>query len=213
MEYVYGCTIKELSTIVELREEHIAYICKAVVESLVWLHQRHRAHRDIKNQNVMIRKDFTIALMDFGYAIQHTLDRPSDNTSVGSLLYMAPEVARGEDYKCKPDVWSLGIIVYELICGDPPLMSCTSIKETVTRLVNSDAPRIPAYQICSDQARDFLNCCLSIDPTRRATAANLTQHPFLATACTSEEWVSHISSALPSWPNVFDEQTASVASK
>eukprot|EP00301_Raphidiophrys_heterophryoidea_P019986 c4789_g1_i2.p1 GENE.c4789_g1_i2~~c4789_g1_i2.p1 ORF type:complete len:332 (+),score=50.20 c4789_g1_i2:246-1241(+) len=206
MELIEGCTVKELSTAVELKEEHVAFIAKAVVESLAWLHERHRAHRDMKNQNVMIRRDFSIVLMDFGYAIQHTLERPSDNTSVGSLLYMAPEVARGEDYKYKPDVWSLGIMLYELICGDPPLIGCTSIKETVTRLINSETPSIPAYHVCGDSARDFVNCCLAIDPTRRASAASLLHHPFLALACSQAEWASLISTNLPTWPDVIEDE-------
>eukprot|EP00301_Raphidiophrys_heterophryoidea_P004760 c12044_g1_i1.p1 GENE.c12044_g1_i1~~c12044_g1_i1.p1 ORF type:complete len:479 (-),score=126.54 c12044_g1_i1:313-1620(-) len=217
MEFIEGCTLKELSTIVEFQESHIAYIARNVLEAICWLHERGRAHRDIKGHNVMLRKDLSIVLMDFGFAIQHTAEKPSDNTSVGSLLYMAPEVARGEDYKYKPDIWGFGVMVYELLCGDVPLAHCTGVKETVTCLVNSDAPRIPAYNPCSELARDFVHQCLTLDPTRRPSASTLLHHPFISThtntntqaaavsRCTYTEFYSHVTSQLPSWPDVYED--------
>ena len=78
-------------------------------------------HRDLKPANILIFDDYHIKLTDFGFAKQLVdIANPSFYTRVGSPLYMSPQILKGDPFSYKCDVWSLGIIIYQLLVGETP---------------------------------------------------------------------------------------------
>ncbi|KAF4520317.1 hypothetical protein B566_EDAN004377 [Ephemera danica] len=110
----------------KLTTEQIGYILHETVQALVYLHQHHCMHRDVKGHNILLTDDATVKLVDFGVSshLGATLGRRS--TSVGTPYWMAPEVIACEQqldasYDARCDIWSLGVTAIELAEGDPPL--------------------------------------------------------------------------------------------
>ena len=100
-------------------------------------------HRDLKPANIL-SKDDIYKIADFGFA-KISEDREEDrmhNTSVGSPLYMCPQILNGMAYSIKCDVWSLGVILYELIFGKPPIVA-KSFNDLVARINRKEKPKFP----------------------------------------------------------------------
>jgi len=124
MEYVEG---KELKDIVETRQgvslpinEVINYATQ-IAEGLEAAHRKGIVHRDIKSQNIMITDDHKVKIMDFGLAkVSGGAQLTKMGTTVGTLAYMSPEQARGEDVDQRTDIWSFGVVLYEMLTGNMP---------------------------------------------------------------------------------------------
>jgi len=124
MEYVEG---KELKDIVETHQgvslsinEVINYAIQ-IAEGLEAAHKKGIVHRDIKSQNIMITGDHKVKIMDFGLAkISGGAQLTKMGTTVGTLAYMSPEQARGEDVDQRTDIWSFGVVLYEMLTGNMP---------------------------------------------------------------------------------------------
>lgn len=105
----------------QMPENVIGYILKKIIEALVFLHDIHIIHRDIKSDNVMITDTGEVKLGDFGYAAQLTQEKENRKSKVGTVCWMAPEIIKGKgNYDKKIDIWSLGIFAIELADGEPP---------------------------------------------------------------------------------------------
>src|ERR1043166_889374 len=98
---------------------------REVCEAVVYAHQHAVIHRDLKPSNILVKEDGTVRLLDFGIAKQmEVLGESVDQTMTGLRLmtpaYASPEQIRGEQVGIQTDVYSLGVILYELLCGRPP---------------------------------------------------------------------------------------------
>ncbi|XP_043920401.1 cGMP-dependent protein kinase 1-like [Protopterus annectens] len=104
-------------------EEVIAVFCSAcVVEAFDYLHGRGIVYRDLKPENLMMDKNGYIKLVDFGFA--KLLQKGEKTYSFcGTPDYMAPEIIKNEGHDCSSDLWSLGVLIYELLVGRPPFSS------------------------------------------------------------------------------------------
>lgn len=94
-----------------------------IAQALKYLYQNSIVHRDLKLQNILLsEKSFnaTIKLADFGLARQYESKEDLFETTCGTPIYMAPEIQKGETYDEKADLWSVGVILFELIAGFPP---------------------------------------------------------------------------------------------
>ncbi|WP_036728922.1 Stk1 family PASTA domain-containing Ser/Thr kinase [Peptoniphilus mikwangii] len=122
MEYIDGKTLKEvINEEGRLNEKRALNYCVQIAEALKVAHSKNIVHRDIKSQNIMVTKDDRVKVTDFGIA------RVADNSTVtatnaimGSVHYFSPEQARGTKVDNRSDIYSLGIVLYEMLTGKLP---------------------------------------------------------------------------------------------
>lgn len=122
MEYIKGITLKQLiSKRGALDKQEAVDIMKQLVGAMVHAHKNNVVHRDIKPQNVLIKDDGTVKLTDFGIALaQNVAQLTQADAVLGSVHYLAPEIARGEAASEQSDIYALGIVFYELLSGNVP---------------------------------------------------------------------------------------------
>ena len=122
MEYVKGKTLKDyLREHGALEPQTVIHIMTQLAEGVLYAHQNNIIHRDLKSQNIMITDDQVAKITDFGIALSsNEADMTQTNTIMGSVHYLAPELARGNLATERSDIYALGIILYELLTGDVP---------------------------------------------------------------------------------------------
>ena len=122
MEYIKGITLKQLiSKRGALDKQESVDIMRQLVGAMIHAHKNNVVHRDIKPQNILIKDDGTVKLSDFGIALaQNAAQLTQADSVLGSVHYLAPELARGEAASDQSDIYALGIVFYELLSGDVP---------------------------------------------------------------------------------------------
>ncbi|KAG5266177.1 hypothetical protein AALO_G00250640 [Alosa alosa] len=178
MEYLQGGALTNIVSETRLSEEQIATVCEAVLQALAYLHSQGVIHRDIKSDSILLTLDGRVKLSDFGFCAQISKDIPKRKSLVGTPYWMAPEVISKSPYGTEVDVWSLGIMVVEMVDGEPPYFSETPVA-AMKRLRDEPAPTVRNINQISPVLRDFLDRMLTRDPLDRATATDLLEHPFL----------------------------------
>ncbi|XP_046692810.1 serine/threonine-protein kinase PAK 6b isoform X1 [Silurus meridionalis] len=178
MEYLQGGALTNIVSETRLTEEQIATVCDAVLQALAYLHAQGVIHRDIKSDSILLTLDGRIKLSDFGFCAQISKDIPKRKSLVGTPYWMAPEVISKTPYGTEVDVWSLGIMVVEMVDGEPPYFSDTPIA-AMKRLRDDAAPSVRNTHKISPVLRDFLESMLTKDPLERTSATDLLKHPFL----------------------------------
>ncbi len=117
MEYVEGKTLKDKKD--SLSEKQILEIGIQVAEGLAAAHEKGIVHRDIKPENIMVRKDGIAQIMDFGLAKLYSESNVSRltkaGTTMGTMGYMSPEQVQGLDVDHRTDIFSLGVVLYEML--------------------------------------------------------------------------------------------------
>lgn len=128
-EFVDGRTLREVLKHDSMTLVRILRIIEQVANALVAAHAADIVHRDIKPENVMVRRDAIVKVLDFGLAKPNeeiSLSTSSSNnktvpgTVMGSARYMSPEQARGHDVDARTDIWSVGVVLYEMLTGRAP---------------------------------------------------------------------------------------------
>ncbi|KAF4101847.1 serine/threonine-protein kinase PAK 6 [Onychostoma macrolepis] len=181
MEYLQGGALTNIVSETRLSEEQIATVCEAVLQALAYLHSQGVIHRDIKSDSILLSLDGRIKLSDFGFCAQISKDIPKRKSLVGTPYWMAPEVISKSPYGTEVDVWSLGIMVVEMVDGEPPYFSETPVA-AMKRLRDELAPTVRNVHQVSPVLKDFLDRMLTRDPLERASATDLLEHPFLLQA-------------------------------
>ncbi|KAL3828195.1 hypothetical protein ACJIZ3_016997 [Penstemon smallii] len=161
-------------------ERAAAHVMKTIVEVVQMCHRHGVMHRDLKPENFLFankKETAPIKAIDFGLSV---FFKPGErfNEIVGSPYYMAPEVLK-RNYGPEVDVWSAGVILYILLCGVPPFWAETEqgVAQAIIRSV-VDFKRDPWPKV-SDNAKDLVKKMLDPDPTRRLTALQVLEHPWL----------------------------------
>jgi eukaryotic-like serine/threonine-protein kinase len=142
MEYVKGLTLKQLIESDRLLPKPAALrIAKQICAGLAAAHAVGVVHRDIKPQNIMIEPSGGLKIMDFGIArLAHEKGMTQTGTVVGTPDYMSPEQARGGDLDVRSDIYSLGVVLYELFCGVLPFEADTPLGVVLKQIQEQPAP-------------------------------------------------------------------------
>ncbi len=151
-EYIEGKTLREIIRASRLRLPAILDISIQIAGALSAAHKAHLVHRDIKPENIMIRPDGYVKVLDFGLAklVEQknksilSLEEPTVRQNLtakgvilGTVNYMSPEQAKGERVDERTDIFSLGVLVYEMLTGKPAFESGNAI-ETIASILNKD---------------------------------------------------------------------------
>ncbi|KAM8831689.1 serine/threonine-protein kinase PAK 6-like [Spinachia spinachia] len=181
MEYLQGGALTHIVSKIRLEEEQTATVCHSVLEALSYLHSQGVVHRDIKSDSILLSVDGTIKLSDFGFCAQISREVPKRRSLVGTPYWMAPEVISKTPYGTEVDIWSLGIMVVEMVDGEPPYFSDTPIT-AMKKLRDEAAPTVKNVHKMSPVLKDFLSCMLTRDTQQRSSATDLLGHPFMLQA-------------------------------
>eukprot|EP00873_Tetraselmis_striata_P020056 jgi/Tetstr1/440320/TSEL_028657.t1 len=175
MEFAQGELFEILEDDQSLPEDVVQAIAKQLVRALHYLHSNRIIHRDMKPQNVLVGSNGAVKLCDFGFARAMSCNTMVLTSIKGTPLYMAPELVQEQPYNHTVDLWSLGVILYELYVGQPPFYT-NSIYSLIHHIVK-DPVKFPTN--ISQEFRDFLKGLLNKDPKKRLSWPHLLEHPFV----------------------------------
>lgn len=166
-----------------------AELCKKIVNSVKYLHSLGIVHRDLKPENLLYASesnDSDIKITDFGLA-KIANGEFLLKTACGTPNYVAPEVLLNEGYDSSVDMWSIGVILYILLCGFPPFYS-ENTPELFEQIINGsyDFPS-PYWDKVSSSAKDLVTKLLQVDPKRRFTPEQVLSHPWIKNLSTSKD--------------------------
>lgn len=147
LEYVEGMTLKDyMIKNPRIPIETIVHIAKQISEGLSHAHQNGIIHRDIKPQNILMKEDLTCKITDFGIARAYgdtTLTQT--NQMLGTVYYLSPEQARGNVATAQSDIYSLGILIFEMITGQIPFKGESAVAIALKHL-QEELPEIDKYR-------------------------------------------------------------------
>lgn len=146
MEYVRGHLLSSLMSEGKFEERHVLKVANGVLTALEVSHKAGIVHRDIKPANIMISEEGTVKVMDFGIAraVSDATANLEETTSIlGTALYLSPEQARGQEPDTRTDLYSLGVVMYELLAGQPPFTSDSPVS-LAYKHISEEAPAIRA---------------------------------------------------------------------
>ena len=147
-----------------------------VVNAVYYLHINNIIHRDIKPENILIGSDDKIKLCDFGWAKELTLENRS--TFCGTIEYMAPEIVGSENYDYSVDIWSLGILLYELLYGHSPFKA-NSTKNVIINIKTHELTYDDKNKKVSNICKDLIQKLLDSNPQKRLKIKDILEHPFV----------------------------------
>ncbi len=142
MEYIDGITLKEyLDQQHEVRWKEAIHFTIQILRALQHAHEKGVVHRDIKPQNIMLLQDGTIKVTDFGIArFCRSETRTMTDKAIGSVHYIAPEQARGDVTDEKADIYSVGVMLYEMLTGQLPFDSDNAVSVAIMQLQTDPTP-------------------------------------------------------------------------
>uniref|UniRef100_M4BW38 non-specific serine/threonine protein kinase n=1 Tax=Hyaloperonospora arabidopsidis (strain Emoy2) TaxID=559515 RepID=M4BW38_HYAAE len=174
-EYAQGELYQVLKDEHSLSECEIRKIAIQLIQALHVLHLNNIIHRDMKPQNILIGSKQQIKLCDFGFARAITHDTSLMKSIKGTPLYMAPELLQEKPYNYTVDLWSLGVILYELAVGKPPFYTERIV--LLIQMIVRDEVNYPSTM--SVELQSFLQGLLNKDPTKRLKWSEILEHPFV----------------------------------
>ncbi len=140
MEFLEGRELKELIAGKELTPDRALDIVAQVADGLAYAHDHDVVHRDVKPANIMILKDGRVKITDFGIARMRTADvRTQTGVVLGSPRYLSPEQVLGKRCDARADTFSLGVILYEMVTGQPPFNGI-DVNSLMFQIVNFTPP-------------------------------------------------------------------------
>lgn len=161
-------------------EEDARVLMRKLASAIDYLHLRGIVHRDLKPENILLKTSAPgaeVMIADFGFA--RPMNGSRRGTACGTPGYVAPEVVQGEPYGAEVDCWSLGVILFILLCGYPPFPGAnhaTVLNKVVKAEYKFEAPY---WDDVSDEAKDLVTELLAVDRTERLDASGILAHPWM----------------------------------
>lgn len=175
MEYVEGTDLRDLiRDHGALSPERVVHIGCQIAAALEYAHRNDVVHRDIKSQNVLVTPEGRVKVADFGIAV--TLGERSITQTgmvIGSVHYMAPEQAEGRPTTTLSDVYSLGIVLYEMATGQLPFSAESPVAIAHMQLEAAPTPPQVVNPLLPTPLADVILACIEKDPARRPASAAL----------------------------------------
>jgi len=171
MEFVDGVTLREKMGTMSAKQATDIGI--QIADGLAAAHEKGIVHRDIKPENIMVRKDGIAQIMDFGLAkLRGNVTRLTrEGSTVGTAGYMSPEQVQGQDTDHRSDIFSMGVVLYELIAGQPPFKAAHE-SALMYEIVNVTPPPMGSIKEGIDPELDRIVLgCLEKEPGDRTQAA------------------------------------------
>jgi serine/threonine protein kinase len=176
-EFIDGVTLREAIKRNQLQISRVIEIAINVASALSAAHEVKIVHRDIKPENIMLRSDGYVKVLDFGLAKLLQQDSPNPEAStlvntaagvvLGTISYMSPEQARGLDVDERTDVWSLGVVLYEMVTGRPPFEGTTMSDVLASLLDHEPAPLVRYSPGTPTDLERITRKALAKDPAER----------------------------------------------
>uniref|UniRef100_A0AAX7TSE6 Serine/threonine-protein kinase PLK3 n=1 Tax=Astatotilapia calliptera TaxID=8154 RepID=A0AAX7TSE6_ASTCA len=172
------CSRKSLAHIWKARhtltEPEVRYYLRQIISGLKYLHSRGILHRDLKLGNFFINENMELRLGDFGLAAKLETVEQRKKTICGTPNYLAPEVLNRQGHGTESDVWSLGCVMYTLMCGNPPFETL-DLKETY-KCIKEVRYNLPST--LSPAAQKLISGILQKNPSDRLTLDQILNHEF-----------------------------------
>ena len=143
--------------------------------AISFLHSKGIIYRDLKPENILLDRYGHIKLTDFGLAKHIQKTEGKTQTFCGTAEYIAPEILIGKEYNFSVDIWSLGILIYEMLTGNPPFIS--ENKKHLYELITKEEPNFDLPSL-SEDARNLLRQMLQKDPENRITEEKIKRNKF-----------------------------------
>jgi serine/threonine protein kinase len=171
MEYVEGKSLQELLRSARLPVERVVQVVSEIAQALGAAHVAGIIHRDLKPANVLIDPEWHPHLTDFGLALLNVQRHDRTEELAGTLVYISPEQIRGEVCDPRSDIWSLGVIFYEMLTGETPFHGTT--RKVLFEQIQSAEPTEPRVlrPDLSPKLQQICLRCLEKDRTRRWSTA------------------------------------------
>ena len=152
--------------------DYFTQICLAIRH----IHEKKIIHRDLKSGNIFLMKNGFVKLGDFGIAknFQRTIDKAK--TMVGTPYYLSPEIIESKPYDSKSDIWSLGVLLYEMMTFKMPF-NANSLASLIIKITRGNY--IPPPVIYTKDLRELVSKCLTLDPKNRPTIKEILGMPFI----------------------------------
>ncbi|PRW56777.1 Serine threonine- kinase Aurora-1 [Chlorella sorokiniana] len=170
-----GELYKELQRAGSFDERRTATYIASLAKALIYCHSKHVIHRDIKPENLLLGLNGELKIGDFGWSVHAPNSRRK--TLCGTLDYLPPEMVEGSYHDAAVDVWSLGVLCYEFLYGQPPF-EAAGHSETYKRILRVDL-KFPASPARSDGAKDLIRKLLVKNPKDRMPLEQVLQHPWI----------------------------------
>jgi serine/threonine-protein kinase ULK/ATG1 len=161
---------------VAIKEQYVKHYARQIIDGLMYLSSKNIMHRDIKPHNILLKNIYTIKLTDFGFAKYYN-NVDMTNTLCGSPIYMAPEIMKLKNYDYKADIWSLGVVLYELLYSAHPFTARNHFE--LVKVIEKNEVQFLDYPVLTDQCKQFISILLHKNPTKRASFHDIIDHVWL----------------------------------
>jgi serine/threonine-protein kinase len=178
MEWCEGRLLRQILDGNKLAHERAIRIADGVLQALDYIHANGVVHRDLKPENIMVDQNDHIKLIDFGIASDNSARRltyANFTATLGTPNYISPEQVKGKRGDGRSDIYSMGVILYEMLTGKLPFAGPTPVAAMNDRLLNHPIPPTVADPTVSPQLQEVLYRALERDPRNRYATA----HEFL----------------------------------
>lgn len=156
-----------------LTPTQLSIIALGVAYGMRYLHSQNMVHRDLKSLNILLDEDNLPKIADFGMARTKTSNNEMVSGGIGTSQWMAPEVLMSQNFDEKSDVYSYGIILWEMLTGDVPYRGLRDIQVAMTVINQNNRPKIP--KSCPQNLAKFIRLCWHSDPNKRPDFPTIVQ--------------------------------------